>query len=151
MHLVCLYPNASKVIMAVLSFSHGSGDVKRILTNDGTSLLERTLNAIITIKSCFRNDSKSYVIPATNVLLKMAQNAHKHYTGNLLAEEEIAIKIKEKNNFLKQKLQRKFFKEANEKLKKALTHKNFQEVELAKAMLQGVNFVWEEQDQRQNS
>jgi hypothetical protein len=85
------YANITKVVKAVLSLSHGSADVergfstsKRILTDDKTGLLCRTLNARLNIiDGLAMYENRPEFVPISKKLIQMATLAHKSYQGYL--------------------------------------------------------------------
>lgn len=56
-----MYPTISKIIQAVFSLSHENSDMERgfsasgrALTSNRSAMIERTLNALMTVKSALR-------------------------------------------------------------------------------------------------
>lgn len=115
------YPNVSMVVKAALSVSHGNADVERgfstssrILTDDRASMSERTLNALITVKSALKlYENKPHLVPITRELLAMSHSAYNHY--KLYLEEE-----KRKKEEDKKRRQREIEKQAEEERKEKL-------------------------------
>lgn len=92
------YPTVSAVVKAALAVSHGNSDVERgfstsvrILTEDRSLLSERTLNAVLVVKSALKMyDNKPHLVPVTREMLNLARCAHQKYCTYL--EEEKAKK-----------------------------------------------------------
>src|SRR5678815_2342152 len=81
------FPTVERVVKASLSLSHGNADVERAFSTSGrtltstrSSMSERTLNALITVKSALKMyDNKPYLISLTPELLSMGRLAYKQY------------------------------------------------------------------------
>lgn len=81
------YPNLATVIKQALVFSHGNASVERgfsdsgkIMSLDRNKLSERTLNAILTVKSGLqRYHNKVQLLEIDNKLIQLARLAHQKY------------------------------------------------------------------------
>ena len=90
------FPTVERVVKASLSLSHGNADVERAFSTSGrtftrtrSSMSERTLNALITVKSALKMyDNKPYLISLTPELLSMGRLAYKQYIAYLDRERE---------------------------------------------------------------
>ncbi|KAL4121783.1 hypothetical protein QTP88_014224 [Uroleucon formosanum] len=96
----CKYPLITKVVRAVLYFSHGNASVEReisisgqIITPDKVRMKVKTLNAKLNIKSVLRAyGGKAELIPITRELLIEAHFAYRKYKSNLEEEKRTAEK-----------------------------------------------------------
>lgn len=119
------YPTVSKVVKTVLAASHGNADVERgfstsgrILTDDRASMVEKTLNAFMIVKSVLRSyANEPHQVPITKNLLMMAQKAYANY--KLYLEEEKQKKVAENEEKSKAK-ERKAAEEQDRKKMKEL-------------------------------
>lgn len=68
-----------------------------------------------------------------------------------IQEKEKLLKIAREKETQKRGIANKLFEEANKRLKKAILENNIQEAELAHAMLEGVNTVKKEQEQKKKT
>ncbi|KAG8189258.1 hypothetical protein JTE90_013786 [Oedothorax gibbosus] len=110
----------SKVIKAALSLYHGNADIERrfsvsrwALTEDKSSMSERTLNAILITKDAVKQYGSPNLVPITKELIASAHCAHRNYQLYL---EDVKIK--------KEAEQKK--SEEEEQLKKELLDKQKQ-------------------------
>ena len=102
------YPYTTKVAKAILSLVHGSTGVKRgffesgnLLTSNRLKMDERRFNAQCAIIGGLKMyDYKSYKVPSTSKLLRLAQNAHRSnqiYLEDQKREEKEMEKQREKD------------------------------------------------------
>ncbi len=153
------YPVVLKVVKAALTLSHGSADIergfsasRRILIEDRTSMSERTLNALMTVKSALAEvNYMPNLIPITPKLLNMGRSAHKAYIAFLedvkrkekekieKEEKEKEIAEAEKIKLEKLKNKRKTIEEEEEKKVKVMRLKENETLESASKLLAEVN------------
>jgi len=178
------YPLVTKVVQAALSLSHGNSVVERgfsssgcTLSDDRTSMSEKTLNSCMIVKSFLEKyNNKPEQVPLTKSLLTKARQAHSKYVEYLESErrkkqaleekksqdkkekeEAIAAqkKIEDEKSVLQQEEERlqalrKLEKEkkriadgaievATKRMKTASDKKDFTEIGIAQAMLEGAH------------
>lgn len=112
------FPKVSMVVKAALSVSHGNADVERgfstssrILTDDRASMSERTLNALVTVKSALKlYKNKPHLVPITKELLAMSHSAYSHY--KMFLEEEKRKKQEEEKIRLEESKKKKLMDES---------------------------------------
>lgn len=98
-----MFPSVCKVTKAVLTVSHGNSDVERgfsassrVLTDDRASMSERTLNAIMTVKSALKlYGNKAHLVVIDKELISLSHRAHQSYKLHL--EDEKKKKEEEEN------------------------------------------------------
>ena len=96
------YPYTTKVAKAILSLVHGSTGVKRgfsesgnLLTSNRSNIDERWFNAQCAILDGLKMyDNKSYKVPNTSKLLRLAQDAHRSYQIYLEDQKRVEDEMK---------------------------------------------------------
>lgn len=129
-----LFPTVCKVAIAVLTVSHGNSDVERgfsgsarVLTDDRASMSERTLNAVMTVKSALKlYDNKAHLVPIDKELLSLAHKAYQSY--KIYLEDEKKKKEEEANRKQKEQ-ERKAEEERSKKELKGIQTKILQKEE----------------------
>lgn len=94
------FPVIQQVVQAALALTHGSADVERgfsksarIITDERSRMKERMLNARLSIIDGLKKyNGQVYTVPITNVLLKLAHNAHHSYQMYLDDERRLIEK-----------------------------------------------------------
>lgn len=89
------FPQMAKIVKASLALSHGNADVersfsksKRVLTEDGAQMSERTLNAGMTILDAMKMyENNASKVPITKELLSLGRFARSSYSDFLENEK----------------------------------------------------------------
>jgi len=84
------FSNVAKVIKASLTLSHGNADVERrfsiskhILGKDKSSMTERFLNSVLTVKDALNQYPHFLIAPIDSNLIKYGQQAYSRYVDFL--------------------------------------------------------------------
>lgn len=123
------YPTVGAVVKTALSVSHGNADVERgfscsvrVLTDDRASLSERTLNAILTVKSVLKlYQNKPHLVPITKDLVASVRCAYMKYHQYIESE-------KQKKELEAQKIKEEEERKAKEKEHMATVEKKKKEI-----------------------
>ena len=100
------YPYTTKVAKVILSLVHVSTGVKRgfselgnLLTSNRSNMDERRFNAQCAILGGLKMyDNKSYKVPTTSKLLRLAQDAHRSYQIYLENQKREEDEMKEQKS-----------------------------------------------------
>lgn len=155
------FQSLARLVKCALALSHGNADIERgfsenafLVSDDRTLLSDASINGLRATRDAvkFFGNNKAHEVPITKDLLEYVRNAHSKYCQDLEKQRqqtEVKRKFDEQQENEKHLYDeqislhkdlaniQKLFDEGTERLAKALTSKDFKEIETAQLLIEG--------------
>jgi len=150
------FHSLEKLVKCALALSHGNADIERgfsenafLVTDDRSLLSETSINGLRATRDAikFFGNGKAHEVLITKDLLKCVRSAHSRYRQDLEQKRKLREQHDNGNHLYDKQISlyndltniQKLFDEGTERLTKALSNKNFKEIETAQLLLEGGN------------